>query len=95
MDKWNDLAKQRGPELGGHGRNEHGGFGLRESVIRLIEVQLRVQALVPESLGVFTPSSISHRPWTSYVNSVPQLSSVENGHNNNTEITVVIYVIIA
>lgn len=50
---------------------------------------------MPESLGVFTPSCISHRPWTSYVNSVPQLSSVENGHNNNTEITVVIYVIIA
>lgn len=70
MDKWNALAKQRGPELGGHGRNEHGGFGLRESVIRLIEIQLRVQALVPESLGVFTPSSISYRPWTSYVNSL-------------------------
>lgn len=70
MDKWNNLAKQRGPELKGHGRNEYGGFVLRESVIRLTEVQLSVQALVPDSLGVFTPSSISHRPWTNYINAL-------------------------
>lgn len=64
-------------------------------MIRLIEVQLRVHTPGAGVPGCVTPSSISHRPWTSYVNSVPQLSSVENGHNNNTEITVVIYVIIA
>lgn len=43
---------------------------MRESVIRLTEVQLSVQALVLDSLGVFTPSSISHRPRTSYINSL-------------------------
>lgn len=60
----------------------------------LTEVQLGGQALVPEFLGL-NASSISQRPSTSHVKlSVPQLSSMENGHNINTEIAMIIYIII-
>lgn len=71
MDKWNNnAAKQRGPELGGHSRNEYRRLGLRESVeMVLTEVQLGGQAPVPEFLGL-NASSGSHRPRTSHVTSL-------------------------